>query len=199
MMDVDFSRKTHETQITGTIRLYGTGIARIDTECGFFNHMLEQLVFYSGMDLTMEASADTHVDYHHLVEDVGLALGKAVLDAVGEKVSLQRYGHILLPMDDALVLVALDFGGRPFLRYDLALKSSIVGDFDTELVPEFLRAWTNSAGITLHVQCLAGCNTHHIIEALFKGVGMSLKQALTPGCGLDIRSTKGIVRQGSQQ
>lgn len=198
MIDIAIERKTRETQITGSIKLYGTGIASITSACGFFNHMLEQLTFYSGIDLNIEAKADTHVDYHHLVEDIGLALGGALREAAGERIGLQRFGHTLLPMDDALVQVALDFGGRPFLNYDLSLASSRVGDFDIELVPEFLRALTNNAGITLHVQRLAGSNVHHVIEALFKGLGMCLKQALTPGYGFDIRSTKGVVKQGGR-
>ena len=150
----------------------------IDTGVGFLDHMLELLAKHGGLELAVKARGDLAVDAHHTVEDVGICLGQAMKTALGDKAGIARYGQSLLPMDEALVLVALDLSGRAFLAYDLSLPASKVGDFDTELAEEFFRAFAYNAALTLHIRLFAGNNTHHIIEATFKGLGRALRSAV---------------------
>jgi len=188
------SRKTRETDVAVALNLDGEGRTRIASGIGFLDHMLDLLGKHAGLDLEIKATGDTHVDAHHTVEDVGICLGKALAAALGDKRGIARYGQQYLPMDEALVLVALDLSGRGYLAYDLPLRTQRVGSFDTELVQEFLRALAHNAGITLHVALVHGHNSHHIIEALFKGLGRALGQAvaLDPRWG-GIPSTKGVL------
>jgi imidazoleglycerol-phosphate dehydratase len=187
-------RTTTETDIALTLDLDGSGVAEVMTGIGFFDHMLELFARHSRFDLTLKASGDLDVDGHHTVEDVGLALGQGLREALGDKRGIRRYGSALLPMDEALAMVALDLSGRPYLVHDLTLTGVRVGTFDAELAPHFLRSLATQAGMTLHVRLLAGSDTHHIVEAVFKGVA----RALTEACarhGLDdaIPSTKGTL------
>lgn len=187
-------RKTAETEVKLSLNLDGTGQISLRTGVGFFEHMLTLLAHHGKMDLTVEASGDLQVDAHHLVEDVGLVLGEAFGRALGDKAGLARYGMALLPMDEALVMVALDLSGRPHLSIDLPLPAEKLGNFETELVQEFFRAFVSKALITLHIKLLAGTNTHHIIEAAFKGVGRALAAAkASDSAGGGIPSTKGVL------
>lgn len=187
-------RKTRETDIHLTLDLDGEGRWELDTGVPFLDHMLSHVAKHALFDLTVTCEGDTEVDAHHSVEDIGIVLGQALAEALGDKVGISRYGHQILPMDEALVLVALDFSGRSLLVYDVCLPVSRVGDFDTELVSEFLQALARHAGLTLHVKLFHGENAHHIIEALFKGLGRALRQAvhMDPGRN-DIPSTKGVL------
>ncbi|SHF09353.1 imidazoleglycerol-phosphate dehydratase HisB [Desulforamulus putei] len=187
-------RRTGETDIEIAISLDGSGEYRIETGVGFLNHMLCLFAKHGALDLTVKAAGDTHIDDHHTVEDIGITLGRAVRQALGDKQGINRYGHALVPMDEALVLAALDVSGRGHLEFDLPLPAAKVGSFDTELVEEFLRALALNSGITLHVRLLSGRNTHHIIEGAFKALGRALRQAVArdervPG----IPSTKGVL------
>ncbi|HHU05086.1 MAG TPA: imidazoleglycerol-phosphate dehydratase HisB [Clostridiales bacterium] len=185
-------RKTAETDIKLTINLDGSGSSDVDTGCGFLNHMLTLLAFHGGFDLTVGCKGDTEVDYHHTVEDVGIVLGQAIRGALGEKFAINRYGSIILPMDEALVLVALDISGRPFLSFNADIPAEKVGNFDTELVEEFMFALARSLSCTLHILKLAGKNSHHIIEAMFKALGRALRDALRETSG-GLPSTKGVL------
>jgi imidazoleglycerol-phosphate dehydratase len=187
-------RTTSETTIHLALDLDGSGAYAISTGVGFFDHMLSHVAKHGLIDLDVSADGDLHVDSHHLVEDVGIVLGEALAQAAGDKAGIVRYGHALVPMDEALVLVALDLSGRPFTAVDVAMPQGKVGEFDTELLVEFLRALAVSGGITLHVQKLAGTNCHHILEATFKALGRALDMALRldPRRG-DIPSTKGVL------
>ncbi len=189
------SRKTRETQIELKLNLDGKGNAQVDSGVGFLNHMLELLAFHSGVDLMLSCKGDTDVDAHHSVEDVGIALGKAISDALGDKAGIARYGSFLLPMDEALVMVALDISGRSHLNFDVQLSAFKVGGFDTELGKEFFYALTRNLGCTLHFKMLAGENAHHILEACFKGLGRALKQAVAMDPALNGRanSSKGTL------
>lgn len=191
MRSVDLKRKTAETNIEMFLNLDGTGLFDVGTDCGFIRHMLELFARHGDFDLNIKCIGDSDVDYHHSVEDMAIVLGRGFKEALGDKKGIRRYGSMLLPMDEALVLVALDFSGRSSLVYDLQLKDK-VGDFDTELVEEFFTAFSREAGLTLHVKQLAGTNTHHIIEAAFKGFARALKEAVTV---VDDRipSTKGVL------
>lgn len=171
-------RKTSETRIRLTVNLDGDGAGEIVTGVGFFDHMLAQVARHGLLHLAVQAEGDLHIDDHHTVEDVGIALGTALKQAVGDKSGMVRYGHSILPMDEALVLCALDFSGRGFLAFDLAFDSPKIGTFDTELVNEFFRAVAVNAGLTLHLKQLAGSNAHHIAEAAFKGFGRALEMAV---------------------
>ncbi len=195
MRQATISRKTKETEIQLSLNLDGTGKAEIDTGVGFLNHMLELLAFHSGFDLTVRCKGDTWVDDHHSVEDIGIALGQAVLDALGDKKGITRYGNFLLPMDEALVLVAVDLSGRDTLGYQVQLPTEKVGTFDTELVKEFMLGFVRNAKACLHFHQLAGENTHHIIEAMFKGLGRALRQAVAidPARVGETPSSKGIL------
>jgi imidazoleglycerol-phosphate dehydratase len=188
------TRKTGETAIELALTLDGEGRAELETGVPFLEHMLTLFARHGFFNLTVRASGDLPVDAHHLVEDIGLVLGEAFEQALGEKQGINRYGSIMLPMDEALVLVALDLSGRPWLGYGLTLPSLRLGNFETELVEEFLRAFSNRAKCTLHVRQLAGTNTHHIIEAVFKGLGRALDQATALDSRvIGIPSTKGIL------
>ncbi|MCR3922249.1 MAG: imidazoleglycerol-phosphate dehydratase HisB [Firmicutes bacterium] len=187
-------RTTKETDIALTLQLDGSG--QIDIDCGvpFLEHMLTLFARHGFFDLTIKATGDLPVDAHHLVEDVGLVLGEAVSEALGDKVGIKRYGSIILPMDEALVAVAIDCSGRPYLGFDLPLAAARLGTFETELVEEFLRAFSNRAQCTLHAKLLAGRNTHHIIEALFKGLGRALDEATSYDVRVQgVPSTKGLL------
>lgn len=188
-------RKTRETEITLSLCLDGAGKANVDTGVGFLNHMLELLAFHSGMDLDVTCKGDTFVDDHHSVEDIGIALGQAFLEALGDKKGIARYGNFLLPMDEALVLCALDLSGRDTLGYQVAMPSQKVGAFDTELVKEFMLAFCRSAKCCLHFYQMAGDNTHHIIEAMFKGLGRAIRQAVSvdPARADETPSSKGVL------
>ena len=195
MRSAAIARKTAETDITLELCLDGTGKASIDTGVGFLDHMLTLLTRHGRFDLTVRCAGDTQVDDHHTVEDVGIVLGTAFREALGDKRGICRYGSILLPMDEALVACAVDLSGRSLLRYGLTPKARKVGTFDTELVEEFFLAFTRAAGVTLHLQQLDGRNTHHILEAAFKGVGRALRQAVAadPDAADEIPSTKGTL------
>ena len=187
------ARKTRETDISLKMTLDGEGNFKGNTGVGFLDHMLELFARHGSFDMVIMAKGDLWVDHHHTVEDVGICLGAAIREALGDKKGINRYGNALIPMDEALVLVALDISGRPYLETQLALPSSRVGDFDTELVEEFFRAFAVNAGVTLHIRQLAGKNTHHIIEAAFKGLGRSLKMAAALTGEKGVPSTKGLL------
>ena len=189
------TRKTAETDIALSLTLDGSGRAEIDTGVGFLDHMLTLLARHSRFDLTVKCNGDTSVDDHHSVEDIGIALGEAFARALGDKRGVRRYGSMLLPMDEALVLCAVDLSGRCLLRYDIKLPSPKVGTFDTELVEEFFMAFCRAAAVTLHLRALDGTNTHHIIEAAFKGFGRALREAVSidPEAAGEIPSTKGVL------
>lgn len=174
------TRKTAETDITVEIDLDGTGRYDNRTGVGFFDHMLDQLARHALIDMTVRATGDLHIDDHHTVEDVGIALGQALSAALGDKRGIRRYGSCLLPMDDAQVRAALDLSGRPFLVWNLDLPTAKIGSFDTELVREFFQALSTHGGITLHVDRLHGINSHHIAEAAFKAVARALREAVEP-------------------
>ena len=188
---IDVARKTGETDIEMFLNLDGTGQYEVRTDCGFMKHMLELFARHGGFDLNIRCVGDHYVDDHHAVEDMGIVLGKGFKEALGDKRGIRRYGSMLLPMDEALVMVACDISGRGTLVYDLELKDK-VGTFDTELVKEFFLALTREMGLTLHIKQINGENTHHIIEATFKGVARALKEAVTVE-GDEIPSTKGLL------
>ncbi len=170
-------RKTKETQIQVDLNLDGTGKYKIDTPIPFFNHMLEQFSRHGLFDITLKAKGDTHIDYHHTVEDVGIALGEAFEKALGDKAGLKRYGHFSLPMDEVLTNVALDFCNRPALIFHSPLKSGKIKDFDVELVYEFFQGFTNAAKINLHINVMYGRNKHHIVESMFKSFAKACDMA----------------------
>ena len=188
-------RKTAETDISLSLNLDGSGKAIIDSGCGFLGHMLTLLAKHARFDLEVVCHGDTYVDYHHTVEDIGICLGKAFAEAIGDKKGIIRYGNTLLPMDEALILSALDISGRGESYYELDIPTQKVGDFDTELCEEFWRAFARDAGITLHLRQLAGKNSHHIIEGAFKSVARSLRAAVAIDAAFanDIPSTKGSL------
>ncbi len=189
------TRTTAETDIRVEVTLDGTGSYDNRTGVGFFDHMLDQLARHALIDMTVSAEGDLHIDDHHTVEDTGIALGQALAQAMGDKRGIRRYGSCLLPMDDALVRAALDLSGRPFLVWNVALPTAKIGTFDTELVREFFQALSTHGGITLHVDCLHGVNSHHIAEAAFKAVARSLRDALEvdPRKADAVPSTKGTL------
>jgi imidazoleglycerol-phosphate dehydratase len=188
------SRKTGETDVKLDLNLDGEGKNNIDTPSGFFNHMLTLFSRHSLIDLDINAAGDVDVDFHHLVEDTGIVLGKAVLSALGDKKGINRYGSFYVPMDETLGFCSIDISGRPFLVFDAEFDAKKVGNFDVELVEEFFRGFVNNAQITTHVRVVYGKNTHHMIEAIFKAFGRALRQAIsfdTREKGLP--STKGIL------
>lgn len=195
MRTSELNRETKETKIGLSLDLDGTGKADIDTGCGFLNHMLTLFAAHGGFDLVLRASGDTDVDYHHTVEDTGIALGTAFTRALGEKNSVNRYGSIILPMDEALVLSAVDLSGRAYLGWDVPLPSERVGDFDTELAKEFWWGFVRSCPSAVHIRELSGENTHHILEAVFKGMGRALREAVAidPRRAGAVPSTKGTL------
>ncbi len=192
MREETISRKTAETDITLSVTLEGGGNNSIDTGCGFLDHMLTLFAFHGGFYLSVKCVGDTNVDYHHTVEDVGIVLGQAIRESLGASGAINRYGSIILPMDEALILVAVDISGRPFTSFDANIPAEKVGDFDTELAEEFVRAFSRSLGCTLHIKQLAGKNSHHIIEAMFKALGRALRDALKEIKG-GVASTKGTL------
>ena len=193
MREATITRKTAETDISVRVNLDGTGIYDNQTGVGFFDHMLDQLSRHALIDMDVRCEGDLHIDDHHTVEDVGIALGQAIAEAVGDKRGITRYGSCLLPMDDALVRAALDLSGRPFLVWNVDLPTPKIGTFDTELVREFFQAFSTHGGITLHVDALHGVNSHHIAEAAFKAVARALRDALEtdPRKADAVPSTKG--------
>ncbi|MGR3313413.1 imidazoleglycerol-phosphate dehydratase HisB [Roseovarius indicus] len=195
MRKSQITRKTAETEIDVTVDLDGTGQYDNETGVGFFDHMLDQLARHSLIDMKIRCTGDLHIDDHHTVEDVGIALGQALREAVGDKKGITRYGACLLPMDDALVRAALDLSGRPFLVWNVDLPTPKIGTFDTELVREFFQALSTHGGITLHVDALHGFNSHHIAEAAFKAVARALRDAVgtDPRKADAIPSTKGAL------
>jgi len=197
MRKAEISRDTSETKIAVSVNLDGTGSYDVKTGIGFFDHMLEQLARHALMDITVRATGDLHIDDHHTVEDVGIALGRAVAAAVGDKRGIRRYGSCLLPMDDTLVRAALDLSGRPYLVWKVGFTAPKIGTFDTELVREFFNAFAMQGGITLHVECLDGISSHHIAEAAFKAVARALRDALEidPRKANAVPSTKGTLHQ----
>jgi imidazoleglycerol-phosphate dehydratase len=195
MRTATITRTTAETDISVELNLDGTGVYDNKTGVGFFDHMLDQLSRHALIDMTVRCTGDVHIDDHHTVEDVGIALGQALSAAVGDKRGINRYGACLLPMDDALVRAALDLSGRPFLVWNVDLPTAKIGTFDTELVREFFQALSTHGGITLHVDQLHGLNSHHIAEAAFKAVARALRDALEsdPRKSDAIPSTKGML------
>jgi imidazoleglycerol-phosphate dehydratase len=189
------TRATSETDIRLTLDLDGTGRAEIATGIGFLDHMLTALARHSLTDLTIAAKGDLHIDDHHTTEDVGIVLGQAVREALGEKRGIRRFGHAIVPMDEALAEAALDISGRPFLAWSVPFARPKIGTFDTELVEEFFRAFAFNAGVTLHVTLKAGSNAHHVAEACFKAVARALRMAVEPDARAlgAIPSTKGAL------
>ena len=192
MRSATISRKTAETDIELRLCLDGSGESDVSTGVGFLDHMLTLFAKHGRFDLTLSCVGDTQVDDHHSVEDIGICLGQAVREALGDKRGIARYGDITLPMDEALILCAADLSGRSVLCLDLDLPAAKVGTFDTELVEEFLLAFVRTSGVTLHIRQLAGRNTHHIIEGVFKALGRTLRKAVAVS-GDAIPSTKGVL------
>ena len=195
MRQYEMTRKTAETDITLSLALDGASSAEIDTGCGFLDHMLTLFARHAGFALSVKAVGDTYVDDHHTVEDVGIVLGTALANALGEKRGITRYGSMILPMDETLVLAAVDLSGRSYLGYELPFPTEKIGTFDTELCKEFFTAFARTAAMTLHIRLLAGENSHHIAEAAFKAVARALRAAVAidPAMGDAIPSTKGAL------
>lgn len=191
----ELSRKTAETDITLTLDLDGRGTADIDTGCGFLNHMLELFARHGRFDLSVKCVGDIHVDAHHTTEDIGIVLGNAFSSALGDRRGINRYGYFLLPMDEALIAAAVDISGRPYVGFDDKIPTEKVGDFDTELVKEFLLALSRTMGASIHIKQLAGENSHHIIEGIFKALARALNTAVAFEAGFEdeIPSTKGTI------
>ncbi len=190
----EVKRKTKETEVFLTLDLDGSGRHSIKTGIPFFDHMLSLLAYHSNVDLVLRAKGDLGVDAHHTVEDVGICLGQAIRKALGEAKGIQRYGMALIPMDETLVSVAIDFSMRPILVFHMKLRRTRIGTFDLELVEEFFKAFSNHSKITLHINLLYGKNSHHMVEAVFKGMGRALKEAVTiDERSLRVPSTKGVL------
>jgi imidazoleglycerol-phosphate dehydratase len=188
-------RDTKETQIRVSVNLDGTGVSRLETGIGFFDHMLDQIARHGLIDLDIQAVGDLHIDGHHTVEDVGITLGQAVAHAVGDKKGLTRYGHAYVPLDEALSRVVIDFSGRPGLFMDVDFKAGMIGAFDTQLTFEFFQGFSNHAGVSLHIDNLKGHNAHHQAETIFKAFGRALRMGMTldPRSLGVIPSTKGSL------
>lgn len=188
-------RKTAETDITLTLNIDGRGESTVNTGCGFLDHMLTLFSKHGRFDLSVTCIGDTNVDYHHTTEDIGIVLGKAFSEALADKKGVRRYGNAIIPMDEALILSAVDISGRAYLGYKAQIPTEKVGDFDTQLVEEFWLGFVRSSDITLHINMLEGCNSHHIIEGMFKSVARSLKEAVTVDERFkdEIMSTKGVL------
>ena len=193
MRTAEIIRKTAETDVMLTLNLDGTGKSAIATGVGFLDHMLTLFAAHGKFDLTVNCQGDTYVDDHHSAEDIGICLGKAFLDALGEKRGINRYGSFLLPMDEALIQTAVDISGRSFLGYGLEIPTEKIGSFDTELVEEFWLAFVRQCPMSLHIRQLAGKNAHHIVEGCFKSVARSLRIAVASDGTDDIPSTKGVL------
>lgn len=195
MRTSEINRKTNETDVKLKLNIDGTGKYKNDTGCGFLNHMLDLFAKHGRFDLEVVCRGDVEVDDHHTVEDVGIVLGEAFVKALGDKKGITRYGSLILPMDEALVLCSLDISGRNFLGYDVKIPAEKVGTFDTELAKEFMLALSRSMGLTLHIKMLEGENSHHIIEAIFKGLGRALRNAvfIDVTCKDELPTTKGVL------
>jgi len=194
MATITIERKTLETQISVSLNVDGTGIREISTTVPFLDHMINQLAQHGFFDITLKAAGDTHIDYHHTVEDCGITLGQAFAKALGDKKGIVRFGHAVVPLNEALASVTVDFSGRPFFVFGGGLPKGKIGDFDVELVEEFLQAFANNAGITLHVKIEYGANLHHIVEAVFKSLARALDMATKPEPrSSGIPSTKGML------
>lgn len=195
MRTAEIKRTTAETDISLTLNLDGKGKSNINTGCGFLDHMLTLFAKHGRFDLSVECKGDTQVDYHHTTEDIGISLGKAFCEALGDKKGITRYGDTILPMDEALILTAVDISGRDYLCFDVKIPTQKVGDFDTELVEEFWLGFVRNAKITLHILMLEGTNSHHIIEGAFKSAARSLKEAvrIDEEYSDEIPSTKGVL------
>ncbi|MBQ6847669.1 MAG: imidazoleglycerol-phosphate dehydratase HisB [Clostridia bacterium] len=195
MRTSEINRKTAETDIALKLNIDGVGENKIDTGCGFIDHMLTLLSRHARFDLEIKCVGDTKVDYHHTVEDIGIVLGKAFAECLGEMRGIKRYGSFILPMDESLILTAVDISGRSYLGFRLDIPTQRVGDFDTELVREFFEAFVRNANITLHISQLEGYNSHHIIEGAFKSVARTLKEAveIEEKYKNEIPSTKGVL------
>lgn len=193
MRTYETSRKTAETDIVLSLNLDGTGKSSIDTGCGFLDHMLTLFAAHGKFDLTVKCQGDTYVDDHHSVEDIGIVLGQAFQAALGDKRGITRYGSFLLPMDEALILTAVDISGRACLCYGLEIPTQKIGTFDTELVEEFFLGFTRNCPMSLHIRQMAGKNAHHIVEGAFKSVARSLKAAVALDGTNEIPSTKGVL------
>ena len=193
MRTSNIERKTAETQISLSLDLDGEGKSKIDSGCGFLDHMLTLFASHGKFDLTLSCKGDTYVDDHHTVEDIGICLGKAFAEALGEKRGIARYGDIILPMDESLILAAVDLSGRDYLGYALSIPTQKVGTFDTELVEEFWLAFVRNAACTLHIRRLDGKNSHHIIEGAFKAVARALRKAVQQDGTDAVPSTKGVL------
>ena len=197
MRTSEITRRTAETDIVLSLNLDGTGTSNIDTKCGFLDHMLTLFASHGKFDLELDVkcNGDVNVDYHHTVEDIGIVLGKAFADALGDMRGIVRYGDIMLPMDEALIACAVDISGRDYLGYDVDIPVAKVGDFDTELVSEFMFGFVRNANVTLHFKQMAGKNTHHIIEGMFKAFGRTMAKAvkIDEDYRNEIPSTKGVL------
>ncbi len=195
MRTAEINRKTNETDIKLSLNLDGTGESETHTGCGFLDHMLTLFARHGGFDLTVSCKGDTYVDYHHTVEDIGIALGDAFKSALGDMRGITRYGSFILPMDESLIMTAVDISGRAHLSYDLTIPAQKVGDFDTELTEEFYLGFVRHAAVTLHIRQLSGNNSHHIIEGAFKSVARSLAAAVKIDQNRkdEIPSTKGVL------
>ena len=195
MRNATIIRKTNETDITLSLALDGSGKSAVDTGCGFLDHMLTLFARHARFDLIVNCKGDTQVDDHHTVEDVGICLGQAFAEALGDKKGIARYGDTILPMDEALIVSAVDLSGRATLRYKVDIPASKVGTFDTELAEEFWLAFTRTAACTLHIRQLDGANSHHILEGSFKSVARSLREAVAidPAFAEEVPSTKGVL------
>ena len=195
MRNCSISRNTAETKIELTLELDGRGTSTIDTGCGFLDHMLTLFASHGSFDLTVKCVGDVNVDYHHTVEDIGICLGQAVKSALGDKRGITRYADIILPMDESLILAAVDLSGRAYLGYEMQIPAEKVGDFDTELAEEFWWGFCRNCGATLHIRKLAGTNSHHIIEGAFKACARALREAVSidEAHADEIPSTKGVL------
>ena len=190
----EVERKTKETDIQLTLNLDGSGLSSIDTSIPFLDHMLKLMAAHGFMDLNVMAKGDTEIDYHHTVEDIGICLGKAINQALGEKKGIRRYGQAMVPMDEALANVVIDISNRPYLSYKVSSKKTLTGKFDVGILKEFFRALVNYAGITMHIELLSGDDAHHIAEAIFKAFARAIDQASKREERLDdVPSTKGLL------
>ena len=197
MRESKLERRTNETEINLSVRLDDASPSTIETGIGFFDHMLTLMSFQALMCINITCTGDLRVDWHHTVEDIGIVLGRALDQALGDRAGITRYGSCMLPMDETLAIIALDISGRAYLGWEAEIPASRVGDFDVELVREFCQAFCRSLGLTLHVRLLTGFNTHHILEAIFKGLGRALRQAVTVDSARagKIPSSKGMLKE----
>ncbi|MBM3350793.1 MAG: imidazoleglycerol-phosphate dehydratase HisB [Betaproteobacteria bacterium] len=195
MRSAKITRNTLETQIAVSINLDGTGISNFSTGLGFLDHMLDQIARHGMMDIEVTAKGDLHIDAHHTVEDIGITLGQAFAQAIGDKKGIRRYGHAYVPLDEALSRVALDISGRPGLEFNGAFTRAVIGEFDVDLIHEFFQGFVNHAGVTLHIDNLKGHNAHHQAETIFKAFGRALRMAVEPDSRMDgiMPSTKGSL------